>query len=315
MKKYISCILMGVAVICTSCEQFFSTDSPSSMDVAVFASPEQTEQTIAGIYAVLGEQNAYRSRLAGPWVMPGTDCEMYTTKAPDYAIYTMTHVGNGDITAASKHPWIYLSVAIERSNVVVDGIEHYGDTTNAVMRYLYGEALTLRAWLNYETLKLWGDIPYMFAPMDGSDESIFPHKVDRNLVFDKIRVDLKHAAQLMPNAAECPGKANNTVQRMNREFALALLARVDLVYAGKAIRPDRIEPGSGYQIKVFNVGTEKRVELLNETMWACEEVINADGYNKLLPEPSNNQFQGERLSTKKEQILHALKSGEVCKAV
>ncbi|MBR4499447.1 MAG: RagB/SusD family nutrient uptake outer membrane protein [Paludibacteraceae bacterium] len=288
MKKYISYILMGVAVICTGCEQFFSTDSPSSMDAAVFASPEQTEQTIAGIYAVLAEQNAYRSRLAGPWVMPGTDCEMFTTNAPDYAIYTMTHVGNVDITSPSKHPWSYLSVAIERSNVVIDGIEHFGDTTNVTMRYLYGEALTLRAWLNYETLKLWGDIPYMFTPMDGSDESIFPHKVDRNLVFDKIRVDLKHAAQLMPNAAECPAVCSSitapTVQRMNREFALALLARVDLVYAGKAIRPDRIEQGSGYKTKVFNVGPEKRVELLNETMWACEEVIKADGYSKLLPE-------------------------------
>lgn len=282
MKKYISYILMGVAIVCTSCEQFFSTESPSAMDVAVFSSPEQTEQTIAGIYTVFGEQNSYRSRLAGPWVMPGTDCEMYTTSAPDYAIYTMTHVGNGDITAASKHPWIYLSVAIERANVVVDGIEHYGDTTNTVMRYLYGEALTLRAWLNYEMVKLWGDIPYMFSPMDGSDESIFPHKVDRNLVFEKLRTDLKHAALLMPNAADCPGKANNTVERMNREFALGLLARVDLVYAGKAIRPNRIEPGSGYQTKVFNVDEAKRIELLNETMWACEEVINADGYDKLL---------------------------------
>ena len=91
-KKYISYILMGVAIVCTSCEQFFSTESPSAMDVAVFSSPEQTEQTIAGIYTVFGEQNSYRTRLAGPWVMPGTDCEMYTTKAPDYAIYTMTRI-------------------------------------------------------------------------------------------------------------------------------------------------------------------------------------------------------------------------------
>ncbi len=288
MKKYISYILMGVAVLCTGCEQFFSTESPSTQDVAVFASPEQTEQVIAGIYVVLAEQNAYRSRLAGPWVVPGTDCEMYTTKAPDYAIYTMTSVGNSDITAPSKNPWSYLSVAIERANVAVAGIEQYGDTSanNVAMRYLYGEALTLRAWLTYEMLKLWGDIPYMFSPMDGSEESIFPHKVDRNLVFEKLREDLKHAAQLMPNAEYCPAACPSitvpTVERMNREFALGLLARVDLVYAGKAIRPNRIEPGSGYQVKAFNVKPEKRIELLNEVMWACEEVIEADGYNKLL---------------------------------
>jgi hypothetical protein len=68
---------------------------------------------------------------------------------------------------------------------------------------------------------------------------------------------------------------------MNREFALGLLARVDLVYAGKALRPLQMAPGSSWKVD-FNVDADKRVELLNEVMWACEEVIQADGYGKLL---------------------------------
>lgn len=290
MRKYFSYILMGVTVLFTGCEQFFSNNSPSSKNSEIFASDEQTEQVIAGIYNILGEQNSYRSRLGGPWVLPGTDIEFYapssSSATPSYAVYTMTSAGHTDLTVKDKHPWYYLTVGIERANVAIDGIEHNGDTTKATMRYLYGEALTLRAWLTYEMLKLWGDIPYMFSPMDGSDESIYPHKVDRNKVFEKLRVDLKHAANLMPNAAECPGiiptiikKA--TVERMNREFALGLLARIDLVYAGKALRPNQMVQGSGWKVD-FNVGADKRVELLNEVMWACEEVINADGDSKLL---------------------------------
>ena len=283
MKKSLIILIAGIVACLTACDSnFFATESPSAMDVTVFSIPSQTEQVIAGVYELLSEQNSYRSRLAGPWVNPGNDCEIFAEKAPDYAIYTMTSVGNSDITAANKHPWAYLTTAIERANVCIDGIETYSDTSLVEFRYLYGEALTLRAWLHYEMVKLWGDVPFMFSPIDVTDEtSIYPSKVDRNLVFEQIRKDLRHAADLMPNSVECPDKAKNTVERCNREFALGLLARVDLVYAGKALRPDKIAPGSTYKVQ-FNTTPEKRVELLNEVMWACEEVMKADGDSKLL---------------------------------
>lgn len=286
-KKYISAILLSVAVLTTGCKQYFSTDSPSSLGHAVFASPDQTEQAIAGIYVILGEQNSYRTRLGGYWVVPGTDCEMYTSNAPDYAIYTMTKVGHSDLITKDKNPWAYLTMAIERANLVIDGIEQYsdtvdnGETKNTKFRYLYGEALTLRAWLYYEMTKLWGDVPYMFSPMDGTEASIYPKKVDRNIIFEKLRVDLRRAANLMPNASACPGVANNTVERCNREFALGLLARIDMMYAGKALRPDAIVEGSAYSVR-FNTTPEKRVELLNEAIWACEQVIEEDGFDKLM---------------------------------
>ena len=178
MKKYFSYILMGVTVLFTGCEQFFSNNSPSSTDSQIFASAEQTEQLIAGIYAILPEQNSYRTRLGGPWVMPGTDIEFYapssSSATPDYAVYSMTAAGHTDLNVKDKNPWTYLTVGIERANVAINGIENNADTTNVSIRYLYGEALTLRAWLTYEMTKLWGDIPYIFSAIDGSYESIYP---------------------------------------------------------------------------------------------------------------------------------------------
>ena len=289
MKKYINSILLGVMVLCTGCEDFFSTTSPSTVDAALFAKPDQIELTIASVYAICGEERSYRTRLGGYWVMPGTDIEFYapsnSSSTPDFAIYTMTAAGNSDLVADKKNPWAYLTAGIERASVAINGIENYSDTTNAMVRYLYGEALTLRAWLTYEMTKLWGDIPYMFEPMGGTNEALYPKKVDRNQVYEKLREDLRHAASLMPKAEECPAAnksiAKPTVERMNREFALGLLARVDLVYAGKALRPDQMVQGSSYKVQ-FNTTPEKRVELLNEVLWACEEVINDDGYGKLL---------------------------------
>ena len=286
MKKYSYIFAVMVALMFTSCKDsaFFRTESPSASDVQVFTNPNQVEQIIAGIYEQMMEENSYRTRLGGPWVSLSTDIEAYrngSNAAPSYATHSMTVNGDGDVVKKGAHPWMYLTTAIERANICIDGIEHNSDTTLAPFRYLYGEALTLRAWLHYEMTKIWGDVPYSFAPIDVTDPNgIYPVKVDRNQIYDKIRVDLKHAAELMGNSKEIKWPAaNNNVERMSREFALGLLARVDLVYAGKALRPDTWIVGGGSSCSVqFNTkDADKRVELLNEAMWACEQVMDADG--------------------------------------
>ena len=285
MKKF-SILFVGVfAIIATSCNTaFFRTESPSAAGAQVFQMPSQTEQVIAGIYELFVEDCSYRNRLGGPWESLNTDVEVYRnggSAAPSYALHSMTKGGHADLTKQGSHPWAYLTTAIERANVCIAGIEQYSDTTDKEFAYLYGEALALRAWLHYEMTKLWGDVPYGFAPMDVSDpEAIYPAKVDRNLVYDKIRQDLRTAARMMGNSGEIKwSPAANNVERMNRQFALGLLARVDLVQAGKAMRPDTWIVGGGSPCSVqFNEkDPQKRKELLEECMWACGQVMDADG--------------------------------------
>lgn len=293
MKKFSYILAVMVVILAASCKNssFFKTESPSAADVTVFTNPNQVEQIIAGIYEQMMEESSYRHRLSGPWVSLSTDIEAYrygSSVAPSYATHSMTVGGHADLTKKGAHPWMYLTTAIERANICIDGIENHSDTTKAEFRYLYGEALTLRAWLHYEMTKLWGDVPYSFAPIDVTDPNgIYPEKVDRNKIYEKLRVDLKHAANLMGNSADIRwAAAKNNVERMNREFALGLLARVDLVYAGKAMRPDQWVKGGGASCSVqYNTGSdsEKRKELLREVMWACDEVIKADGKEKLNP--------------------------------
>lgn len=294
MKKFSILFVMLFAILATSCNTaFFKTETPSAAGASVFQNTQQTEQVIAGIYELFVEDCSYRNRLAGPWEALSTDIEIYRygdKEAPSYANHSMTKSGHSDLTKQGSHPWAYLTTAIERANVCISGIEQYSDTTNKEFAYLYGEALTLRAWLHYEMTKLWGDVPYSFAPMDVSDpNAIYPSKVDRNLVYDKIRKDLRVAARMMGNSRDIKwSPAINNVERINREFALGLLARVDLVQAGKAMRPDTWVVGGGANCSVqFNEkDPQKRKELLEECMWACGQVMDADGgltSSKLLP--------------------------------
>jgi hypothetical protein len=75
------------------------------------------------------------------------------------------------------------------------------------------------------------------------------------------------------------GSAKNNVERMNKQFACGLLARIDLVYAGKALRPDKwiVGGGASYGVQPNTQNAELRSELLGEAVKYTEMVIDYDG--------------------------------------
>ncbi len=271
-------VIAAIAVILASCEKdFFDTDSPSAMDVSVFKSADMVEQTIGGIYNIFGEQN-YRARLVGGYVAMNTDIEWngQTGEKGSLATYNVSK-GTGSVSDAThKDPWSYLNAAVERANVAIDGIEEYSDTTDATIRYLLGEALTLRSYCYLELVKLWGDVPACFKSFDGKDlNDLYVYKTDRNVIFEQLRKDLRRAAELMPWSEECPGKAKNYTGRPSRAAALGLLARMDLMYAGMALRPNTFTIGGTSDCSVqYNIkDAAERQAVYQEAVWACSEII------------------------------------------
>ena len=279
--KYI--ILSLFALTLVACEKgFFETESPSAMDEAVFKSADLTQQAIGAIYNTFGEDKSFRNRLCGGYVAMNTDIEHCSkTEEAEYAAYNMTG-GTGNLsTSNGKDPWAYLNSAIERANVVIDGIRAHSDTTNANFKYLLGEALTLRAFCYLEMVKLWGDVPASFESFNGHNpEVLYTKKQDRNVVFEQLRIDLKEAANLMPWSAQCPGSAANYTGRPSKALALGLLARMDMMYAGLAMRPDVFTEGGTKACSVqYNVkDAGKRQELYQEVVWACAQIIKQEDY-------------------------------------
>lgn len=280
--KYL--ILGALALTLVACEKgFFETESPSAMDEAVFKSADLTQQAIGAIYNCFGEDKSFRNRLCGGYVAMNTDIE-HCSKSEDaeYAAYNMTG-GTGNLsTSNGKDPWAYLNSAIERANVVIDGIRLHSDTTDATFKYLLGEALTLRAFCYLEMVKLWGDVPASFESFNGyNPEVLYTKKQDRNVVFDQLRIDLREAARLMPWSASVPvAQAANYTGRPSKALALGLLARMDLMYAGLAMRPDVFTEGGTKACSVqYNVkDASVRQELYQEAVWACAQIIKQEDF-------------------------------------
>lgn len=277
--KYI--ILSVLTLTLVACEKdFFETESPSAMDEAVFKSADLTQQAIGAIYNCFGEDKSFRNRLCGGYVAMNTDIEHCSkTEDAEYAAYIITP-GTGNLsTANGKDPWAYLNSAIERANVVIDGIRAHSDTTDVNFKYLLGEALTLRAFCYLEMVKLWGDVPASFESFNGNNQEVlYAKKQDRNVIYEQLRIDLKDAARLMPWSAQCPGSAHNYTGRPSKALAYGLLARLDLMYAGLAMRPDVFTEGGTRACSVqYNVkDAGKRQELYQEAVWACAQVIKQE---------------------------------------
>ena len=272
MKKFKYIALAVAAVALAGCD-FFDSKSPSAMDAAqVFSNESSTEQAIAAVYEQFGQDKSFRNRLACGYQGLNTDVEHGTKNSgkAEWNIYSMT-VTCGDLsTANGKDPWGYLNSAIEKCNNIIEGVEEFGNLENAKIKYMLGEAYFLRSFCYLEMVKLWGDVPARFVSISKDPSGMNMKKSDRTNVLKQLRIDLKKAAEMMPWSADCPGTAKNSTCRPSKGAALALLARVDLMYAGKGVRPATWQSGPEF----LEPDASVRAELNQEVLWACSQILN-----------------------------------------
>ena len=308
MKTNNKILIFALAASVLAGCNFFDNNSPSaSMSDEMFSSIANTELAISGVYELFGTDRGYRNRLTCGYAGLNTDIEYCRKSSSDYARYQIKVTDTDLSNAKGNDSWGYLTAMIERCNNIVDGIDKYGYASVAVNQdtyeslteqqkqkahtdtltfdYLKGEALFLRGFALLEMVKYWGDVPVNVKAYDGQSlAEVSSAKVDRNVAFEQIRKDLKQAAELMDWSGSAQlTSAVNDVRRPSKAAALGLLARADLMYAGKAVRPTSLTAGNASYTIDWNIQDQsKRVELYQEVMWACDTIIRQEGDAKLL---------------------------------
>ena len=246
MKKIFYILTVtALAAAAVSCEKFLDSESPSTFDAAtVYSNPSLTENTIFSISQSFGETNSYRGRYLS-WIGLNSDIEWYNTfKATDekYQIAAYSLLTNNSQLNLDNGPFAKMYEGIERANLCIEGIREYGNPeNNAEMGYLLGEALTLRAFIYYDLVRAWGDIPARFNSITG--ETIYVEKVSRDVIFKQLLADLEEAIPYLPYPGQTA--ATSRTDRVNKIFAEGLYARIALMACGKALRPDDGQEGTG----------------------------------------------------------------------
>ncbi len=246
MKKIVYILSVALmATLAVSCEKFLDSASPSTFDAAtVYSNYSLTENTIFSIAQSFGETNNYRGRYL-PWIGLNSDIEWYNTfKTSDekYQIAGYSLQPNNSQLNLENGPFAKMYEAIERANLVIEGIRQYGNPQeNADMAYLLGEALTLRAMIYYDLVKAWGDVPARFEST--TSNTIYVKKANRDVIYKQLLADLDEAIPYLPNPGQTT--ATSRTDRVNKMFAEGLYARIALMASGYAIRPDDGMVGTG----------------------------------------------------------------------
>ncbi len=164
---------------------------------------------------------------------------------------------NDDITKV----WDQLYRGVDRANICIRYIpemaqyKNAADPDYATVRRLHGEALTLRAQYYLELTRNWGDVPASFVPTTtGSDFNLPRSK--RNIILDKLLIDLDLAAKLVPWFSDSPTKD----ERITKGAVKALRARIALYRAGYYFDPvdNKTERATDYRQFLDTVRVECR---------------------------------------------------------
>lgn len=322
MKKFFTSFVCAVFSLISFAQTYVWNDGKielvtnSSCEIRFSKIPAENFSSLANVvdmnnslYWMFGQDKSFRNRLACGYQGYNTDIEYNrrSNSGEGADIYNLS-TGTGNLsTANGKDPWAYLSKLVYNSSIIVDGICTYCDTTNTAFAYCLGEALFLRAFALSEMVKLWGDVPTTWKMFGGTILPTQP-KQDRNLIYEMMRSDLKRAANLLPWSSQIPqyDRSSATYREPTSEYssgesymehpssysnytgapskaaALAMLSRIDLNYAGYAMKPNNLGvPGDGFCIQLNVVDQEKRRSLYKEAMDACAQIIQQEGYSKL----------------------------------
>jgi hypothetical protein len=173
--------------------------------------------------------------------------------------------------------WVLYYRALFRCNVLLGKLDQIEWGKDTQLRKTYeSEARFLRAYLLFDMVRLWGNIPLLTAP---STENLPQSNPDE--VYKVIANDLKFAAVNLPEVAY-PAQAVANHGRVTKYAAESLIGRVFLYY-------------TGYYAKADLVGLISK----SETLGYLEDVITKGGYGlienfaNLWPAASLTSYAGE----------------------
>ena len=234
-SKYIAIAAFGVLGF-TSCNDTLDVEAPSQMDqTMVYSSTEFATNAINGVYVLFCE-DPYTSRMCGVW-MQNTDVEamgVSATTATNHrnAVWPLQAPGNvgwGDV----KKVWDNNLQAIERANQVRAGIDASSIGKQDEMQQIKGEATCLKGYRYYLMCNFFGDVPYYDVAAKWGDEIDKP-RTDKNVIYSRV---LQQLVDIEPNMKWSDVNTGG-IERMNRDFACGLIARLALFRAGYGMTKD-----------------------------------------------------------------------------
>lgn len=230
MKKnklvYVLGALLSMGVV--SCDL---TEKPTSfyeMDT-YFTTADKAKMAVIGIYDCLAAEGSY-----GQYVMPfASSDDMYMVRGTATGDGTRRDISHYALTSSNTwvaSVWNYIYEGIDRANTAIAGIEKMPGYENSdELKELVAQARFLRAFLAFDLVRYWGDVPFKTTSTGSFGDTAQP-RTEREKIYDQIIIDLDFAKIHLK-----PGNEVASSEAPCRGAARALLMRVYLQRAGYSL--------------------------------------------------------------------------------
>lgn len=230
MKKnklvYVLGALLSMGVV--SCDL---TEKPTSfyeMDT-YFTTADKAKMVVIGIYDCLAAEGSY-----GQYVMPfASSDDMYMVRGTATGDGTRRDISHYALTSSNTwvaSVWNYIYEGIDRANTAIAGIEKMPGYENSdELKELVAQARFLRAFLAFDLVRYWGDVPFKTTSTGSFGDTAQP-RTEREKIYDQIIIDLDFAKIHLK-----PGNEVASSEVPCRGAARALLMRVYLQRAGYSL--------------------------------------------------------------------------------
>lgn len=233
MRNLIAAIAIvgGGSMILSSCEDTLDLPSYTKDDTDfAFENENNADLFVQGIYGGLVHEEFYRQANTG---------EMTTMAAEDAFEGNKHYLSNYayDPTA----PYVFGSTygesykKLEACNLALYRLRQMEQTPK--IKALIGETVALRAFLYFNLIRLFGDVPFNTEPLElrnpTAEDVMYPVRYDRDKIYDFIIDEMVETIEDLPWYSEC-----GYTERINRNSAYGLLARICLHAGGWSLRWD-----------------------------------------------------------------------------
>ncbi|PXV66252.1 SusD-like starch-binding protein associating with outer membrane [Dysgonomonas alginatilytica] len=276
-KTFIMSSAIALLLAMPSCKDWLDMPSYNASDTETVFSDETTaDMYVQGCYRGLIHQEMYYQLGMGETVVHSS--EDGSTNNSKYNVCNYFYDTTSPYTVTTIYKEQYR--VIESTNIAISQLNKMPETDKR--NALLGEALAIRAFCYYNLIRIYGDVPAVWTPLEemdpNDDNTFYPKRSPRDVIYDQIVSDLQTAVNYIPWYSE---GGNPTYERLTKQGAYGLLARVALYAGGYSLRWN-LETNDASSMKMGRRSDEARVrELYQIASDACQAVVSK-GENSLI---------------------------------
>lgn len=231
-------LLAGLsAAALASCSDYLDVDAPSKLDPDyVYTDKKEMNRALNGVYAAMLSNDTYGQNFVEK-LMFNTDVEFVTNATHSATSNSYRRYDCDPDGSEIKKAWDALYTGVERANMLDAGIrnsEIFNEEDSELMQML-GETKVLRAIFYHDLVWYFGDIPFSLKPSYEAASPVYD-VVDRTEVLNTLIEDLKAIAPHMTLTTESGFSGGS--ERIGKEMAWAMIARLAMTAGGYSLRPD-----------------------------------------------------------------------------